>query len=147
MPNESRSEKHKFHVGKALEPTVMAMATPMKSINTPKLIGTVPGSFLNSLYNPQAIAHPKPKGKIIPRKPTLTAMRQLLIRNRTSTSNPTMKRNNIRPMLATVASVGWAPAGKTVEVNPGIRPITEGPSRMPPMTSAMTRGWRRRDRG
>ena len=32
-------------------------------------------------------------------------------------------------------------------VNPGIRPMIEGPKRMPPMTSAMTLGWRSFDRG
>ncbi len=38
-------------------------------------------------------------------------------------------------------------AGKMVSVKPGIRPMTEGPSKMPPMTSAITRGWRSLERG
>jgi len=38
-------------------------------------------------------------------------------------------------------------AGKMALVKPGMRPKTEGPRRMPPMTSAMTRGWRILERG
>ena len=55
-------------------------------------------------------------------------------------------------MLAAVESVGMEAAGKMALVKPGARPRTEGPSSMPPMTSAMTLGclilergrWRRR---
>jgi len=32
-------------------------------------------------------------------------------------------------------------------VKPGIRPITDGPSKIPPNTSPTTRGWRRYPRG
>ena len=55
-------------------------------------------------------------------------------------------------MLAAVESVGMEAAGKMALVKPGALPRTDGPSSMPPMTSAMTLGclilergrWRRR---
>ena len=43
-------------------------------------------------------------------------------------------------MLAAVESVGMEAAGNMAFVKPGARPRTEGPSSMPPMTSAMTLG-------
>ena len=43
-------------------------------------------------------------------------------------------------MLAAVDSVGMEAAGKMALVKPGARPRTEGPSSIPPMTSAMTLG-------
>ena len=43
-------------------------------------------------------------------------------------------------MLAAVESVGIEAAGKMASVKPGARPRAEGPSSMPPMTSAMTLG-------
>ena len=50
-------------------------------------------------------------------------------------------------MLATRVSVGMEAAGKMALVKPGMRPMIEGPRMMPPMTSAMTRGWRSLERG
>ena len=50
-------------------------------------------------------------------------------------------------MLAAVESVGMEAAGKMALVKPGARPRTEGPSSMPPMTSAMTLGCLILDRG
>jgi hypothetical protein len=38
-------------------------------------------------------------------------------------------------------------AGNMASVKPGIRPITDGPSKIPPSTSPTTRGWRRYPRG
>ena len=46
----------------------------------------------------------------------------------------------MRPTLAAVDSVGMEAGGKMALVKPGARPRTEGPSSIPPMTSAMTRG-------
>ena len=43
-------------------------------------------------------------------------------------------------MLAAVESVAMEAAGKMALVKPGARPRTEGPSSMPPITSAMTLG-------
>jgi hypothetical protein len=81
--------------------------------------------------------------------PTLTAkaMRQLLARKRTSTSRPTRNKNKIRPRFATKARFGIADVGKMAFVNPGILPNTEGPSRIPPITSAITRGCLSNDSG
>ena len=118
----------------------MAMATPMKSRYVPKLMGTRPLSSRNSWYSPYAIAHPSPNGRAMPAAPTLSAILQFLTRRRKSTSSPTRKRKRIRPTLAAVESVGIEAVGKMALVKPGTRPRTEGPSSMPPMTSAMTRG-------
>jgi len=93
------------------------------------------------------MAHPSPKGKAIPAAPTLKAGRQLLTRYRRSTSRPTRKRKSTKPRLATRVRFGMEATGKIASVKPGIRPMTEGPSRIPPMTSAMTRGCRIRERG
>ena len=86
------------------------------------------------------MAHPNPKGRAIPAAPTLSAIRQLESRSRKSTSRPTKKRNRIRPRLAAVFRTGMEAVGKMAAVKPGIRPNTEGPRRIPPMISAMTRG-------
>lgn len=43
--------------------------------------------------------------------------------------------------------MGIEAAGKMASLNPGMWPITDGPRMIPPMTSAMTRGWRILDRG
>jgi len=126
---------------------VMDIATAMKSIYVPKSIGTVPDSSWKSLYRPLAIAHPRPNGSAIPAAPTLTATFQLLTKYRRSTSRPTKKRNRMSPKLATRLRPGIAGVGKMACVKPGIRPMTEGPRRTPPSTSAITRGWRRRARG
>ena len=93
------------------------------------------------------MAHPKPNGRAMPARPTLRAILQLDTSRRRSTSRPTRKRNSISPMLAASERVGIEAAGKMASVKPGARPRTEGPSRMPPMTSAMTRGWRILERG
>ena len=123
-----------------IQRTVIAIATPMNSMNVPKLMGTVPGSFRNSVYNPQAIAQPKPNGSTMPARPTLAATFQLLTRNRRSTSSPTRNKKRTRPKFATRLRFGMAAAGNIVFVKPGIRPMTDGPRSIPPMTSAMTRG-------
>ncbi len=86
------------------------------------------------------MAHPNPNGSAIPAAPTLSAIRQLESRSRKSTSRPTKNRNNMRPRLAAVFRTGIEAVGNMAAVNPGIRPKTEGPRRMPPMISAMTRG-------
>ena len=127
--------------------TVMAIATPINNIYTPRLIGTVPGSCRNSLYNPQAIAQPKPNGTTMPTKLTPAAIFQFLERNRRSTSRPTRNRNRTKPRLATVERMGIVSVGKMCLVKPGTLPMTEGPRIIPPMTSAITRGWRIRDNG
>ena len=125
----------------------MAMATPTKSRYVPMLMGTRPFSSRNWWYSPYAIAHPSPKGRAIPAAPTLSAMRQFLTRRRKSTSSPTRKRKRIRPTLAAADSVGMEARGKMALVKPGARPRTEGPSRIPPMTSAMTLGCLIMERG
>ncbi len=86
------------------------------------------------------MAHPNPKGRAIPAAPTLRAIRQFDRRSRKSTSRPTKNRNNIRPRLAAVFRTGIEAVGNMAAVKPGIRPKTEGPSRIPPIISAMTRG-------
>jgi hypothetical protein len=53
----------------------------------------------------------------------------------------------MRPRLATSERFGIDASGKMASLNPGTRPITEGPRTMPPTTSAMTLGWRSFDRG
>ena len=59
---------------------------------------------------------------------------------------PTRKRKRTRPMLAVRVRFGMESLGKMVVVNFGIWPMTEGPRMTPPMTSAITRGWRIRER-
>ena len=86
------------------------------------------------------MAHPSPNGRAMPAAPTLNAIRQLRSRSRRSTSSPTKNRNRMRPRLATLVRLGIDSFGKMWFVKPGILPKTEGPSRMPPMISAMTRG-------
>ena len=125
----------------------MAIATPMNSAYVPNSIFTRPGSSLNRWYRPYAIPQPKPKGRAIPAAPTLSAIRQLERRRRRSTSSPTRKRKSMRPTLAAIDNVGMEAVGKMASVKPGTRPNTEGPRRIPPMTSAMTRGWRNLERG
>ena len=90
---------------------------------------------------------PKPNGRAMPASPTLRAIFQLDKSKRKSTSNPTKNRKSIKPTLAAMERVGMEAVGKMCSVKPGIRPKTEGPRRMPPMTSAMTRGWRILERG
>jgi hypothetical protein len=123
------------------------MATPMKSMYTGKLTGLIPASFRNWLYSPHAMAHPNPKGSAMPAAPTLNAIRQLLTRNLKSTSRPTRNKKRTRPKLAAKFRAGIEAVGKIALLNPGIRPITEGPNKMPAITSAMTRGCRSRDKG
>ena len=125
----------------------MAIATPINSIYVPNSMCTVPGSFRNSLYRPQAMAQPSPNGKAMPARPTLTADLQLLMRNRISTSSPTRNRKRTSPRLAMRLRLGIEAVGKMASVKPGMRPMTDGPSRIPPMTSAITRGCRMRERG
>jgi len=76
------------------------------------------------------------------------------------TSKATKKRKMMRPKLATLAKTGIDSGGKMAATsvsnchvvrlakeaelpcsNPGILIMTEGPRMIPPMTSAMTRGW------
>jgi hypothetical protein len=83
----------------------------------------------------------------MPARPTLAAILQLLARYLRSTSSPTRKRNNTRPRFATKVRLGMEAAGKMALVKPGILPNTEGPRRIPTMTSAMTRGCRSLERG
>lgn len=93
------------------------------------------------------MAQPRPKGSAMPSAPTLKAMRQLLIKKRRSTSSPTKKRNRTRPRLAARFKGGMEESGNRFSLKPGILPMAVGPSRMPPMTSAMTRGCRILDNG
>lgn len=123
------------------------MAIPMKSKKVPKLILTVPGSSLKVLYRPYEMAHPRPNGRIIPAADTLAATRKLLNRKRRSVSRPTRNKNRIRPRFATRFRLGIEASGKMASVKPGMRPMTEGPRMTPPITSAMTRGWRILDSG
>jgi hypothetical protein len=44
-------------------------------------------------------------------------------------------------------STGREATGKMVSLKPGIRPMAVGPRRIPPMTSAMTLGWRNLESG
>jgi hypothetical protein len=83
----------------------------------------------------------------MPRAPTLSAIRQLLAKKRKSTSSPTRNKNNTKPRLAAKENAGMDAVGKMWAVKPGILPMTEGPSRMPVITSAMTRGWRSKAKG
>lgn len=83
----------------------------------------------------------------MPAAPTLSATLQFFKSSRRSTSSPTKKRKSTRPILAARESVGMEAVGKMASVKPGIRPNTEGPRRIPPMISAMTRGWRILERG
>ena len=97
---------------------------------------------------------PNPKGIAMPAAPTLRAIRQFDARSRRSTSSPTRKRKRIKPTLAAIESVGMEAVGNIASVKPGMRPNTEGPSNIPPMTSAITLGclilergkWRRRQK-
>jgi hypothetical protein len=127
--------------------TVIAIATPMNNMNTAKLICTVSGSSLNSLYSPTAIAHPIANGIAILAKPTLSAIFQFDNRNRRSTSSPMMNKNKVRPRFATKLRLVIDSAGKMDCLKPGIRPMTDGPRMMPPMISDITRGWRILERG
>jgi len=76
----------------AEELTVIAMATPMKSIYVLKLMCKMPSSSENWWYTPHARAQPRPNGRARPANATEVAMRQLLIRKRTSVSSPIRKR-------------------------------------------------------
>ncbi len=51
------------------------------------------------------------------------------------------------PTLAARLKVGIEAVGKMASVKPGMRPMTDGPRSMPPITSAMTRGCRIFERG
>jgi hypothetical protein len=64
----------------------------------------------------------------------------------TSISRPTRKRNNTSPMVLVRPSIAIPSFGKMAAVKPGMWPMTDGPSRTPPMTSAITRGWWIRER-
>ena len=119
----------------------------MNSMYVPKAMGLIPGSWLNWLYSPQDMAHPKPNGNAIPATPTLTASLQLLTKYLKSTSKPTRNKNNTSPRFATSDRFGIDSVGNIASVKPGIRPMTDGPRRIPPMTSAMTRGCHKRDSG
>jgi hypothetical protein len=119
----------------------------MKSIYIPNDMGWRPGSDLNWLYKPQEIAHPRPKGRIIPASPTLNATLQFDLNNRMSTSRATRNKNSIRPKFATRVNIGIEAVGKMAFWKPGIRIITDGPRIIPPMTSAITLGWRSLERG
>lgn len=130
------SDKMRQSTGKA----VMDKAVPMKRAYTPKAIGAVESTLWKALYRPQATPHPRPKGRIMPASPTLRATRQLDVNMRMSTSSAMRKRKRIRPKLAELFRTGIEAAGKMASLKPGIRDSTEGPNRMPPMTSAMTRG-------
>lgn len=113
----------------------------------PNEIGAMLGSSLNWLYNPYAIPTPRPKGRIMPSALTDRATFQLLNKKRRSTSSPTRNKKSTKPMLATSAKLGMASVGKIAFVKPGMRPMIEGPRTIPPMTSAMTLGWRSLERG
>ncbi len=67
---------------------------------------------------------------------------QLLTKKRTSVSRPMRNRYRTSPRLATRVRFGNDSVGKMAARNPGTFPMTEGPKMMPPMTSAITRGWR-----
>jgi hypothetical protein len=84
--------------------------------------------------------HPRPKGRIIPARPTERATRQFLMNMWRSVSRATRKRKRMRPRLATRLRMGRLASGKMAALKPGICAMTEGPRMMPPMTSAMTRG-------
>ena len=51
------------------------------------------------------------------------------------------------PTLAAMLKVGIEAVGKMASVKPGMRPMTDGPRSMPPMTSAITLGCRIFERG
>jgi len=123
------------------------MATPINNMYIEKSMFTVPGSSLNSLYSPTAMAHPSPNGMAMLAMPTLSAIFQLLSKKRRSTSKPMMNRNKVRPRLATRFRLVIDADGKMESLNPGIRPMTEGPRMMPPRISDITRGWRIFERG
>lgn len=57
--NACRDQHFRINIARGPQLTVMAMATPIKSIYTPKLIGARPDSSLNWWYRPYAIPHPK----------------------------------------------------------------------------------------
>ena len=122
-------------------------AVPMNNIYRPKLIGCVPGSFRNSWYSPHAIAHPRPKGSIIPANPTLRATLQFDINKLMFTSSPTRNRKRIKPTFATRLRFGIAAVGKIASSKPSMRIRTDGPRMIPPMTSAITLGCRILERG
>jgi len=87
------------------------------------------------------ISQPRPNGKAMPAAPTLSVIFQFETMIRKSTSRPTKNRKSTSPTSAARESVGIGFLGKIALVKPGIRPNTEGPRSIPPMISAMTRGW------
>lgn len=89
------------------------------------------------------MATPSAKGITMPAKETLSAIFQLLVKRRISTSSATRNRKMMRARFATLLSTGIESVGKMDAWKLGMRIMTEGPSRIPPMTSAMTRGWLR----
>ena len=93
------------------------------------------------------MAQPKPKGRIMPAADTLSAILQFLIKVLRFVSTPIMNKKRTNPKLATRLSVGRDSGGKMACRNPGILPITEGPNRIPPITSDITRGCRILERG
>lgn len=93
------------------------------------------------------MAQPKPNGRAMPAAPTLSATFQLDSSSRRSTSRPTRKRKRTSPKLAAMESTGREALGNIASEKPGIRPRTDGPRRMPPRISAMTRGCRILERG
>lgn len=83
----------------------------------------------------------------MPAAPTLSAILQFDTRSRRSTSRPTRNKKSTRPTLAASESVGMEALGNMASEKPGMRPKTDGPRRIPPTISAMTRGWRILERG
>lgn len=100
-----------------------------------------------------------PKGRHMPAIATVTDRRALRLMMLASISSPTMKRKRQRPIFAVSVRYGRESSGNMCWVNPGIRPKAVGPisgtsevallhytcgcdspSRMPPMTSAITLG-------
>lgn len=99
----------------------------MKSVN-----GT--SDEMNWRYSGTLRPAPRPKGIAIPAKATVTAFFAFFRMMDASISRPTKNRKRQRPMFAVSDRNGLDEDGNTCSVNPGTRPKTVGPNKMPPST-------------
>ncbi|KAH3682531.1 hypothetical protein WICPIJ_006504 [Wickerhamomyces pijperi] len=115
--------------------------TPILSVKKEEMKTMTKVSKIDNLESePLSMAHPNPNGIAMLTNPTLSAILAFFLMNSISTSNPTKNKNKMTPKLAIKLRSGIEGLGKQVDVKLGIRPKTEGPKRIPAMTSEMTRG-------
>ena len=102
---------------------VMEYATPVKSMKWLKWTE----ESMKWWYKGMERRVPRPNGRAIPAKDTITDMRALRLMTPMSISRPTMNKNRQRPISATRERYGRDTGGKMCSVKPGILPNAVGP--------------------